>query len=122
LVFAALENVKDHVPVGASFSVDFTWVDEGMQVLIKDNGIETANRAASAIAEVAGEQIDTSYGVQDDLDALVKPITGASITAMRERAALYGGAVEVASVPGVGFTVSAIFPQLRNLAGTAEIK
>ncbi len=122
LVFDALENVKDHVPAGSSVSVDFTWVDEGMQVLIKDNGIETANRAAATIAEIAGEQADTSYSIQDDLEALVKPITGASITAMRERAALYGGAVEVASVPGVGFTVSAIFPQLRNLAGIDEVR
>ena len=120
LVFDALENIKDHVPAGASVSVDFTWVEEGMQILIKDNGIETTNRAKNAVAEAAGETVDTSYEMQDDLEALVQPIIGPSITAMRERAALYGGAVEVTKVPGVGFTVSAIFPQLRNLAGVAE--
>jgi signal transduction histidine kinase len=119
LVFDALENVKDHAPIGSSVSVDFTWVGEGLQVLVKDNGIETSNRASRAVAEVMGATLDTSYSAEEDLDALVKPIIGASITAMRERAALYGGAVEVASVPGVGFTVSAIFPQLRDLAGTS---
>ena len=117
LVFDALENVKDHVPAGASVSIDFSWVGEGLQVLVKDNGIEVANRTATAIAEASGVTVDTSYSISADLDALVKPIVGASITAMRERAALYGGAVEVTKVPGVGFTVSAIFPQLRNLAG-----
>jgi hypothetical protein len=121
LVFDALENVKDHAPVGSSVTVDFSWVGEGLQVLVKDNGIETANRATKAVAEVLGSPLDTSYTPEEDLDALVKPIVGASITAMRERAALYGGAVEVASVPGVGFTVSAIFPQLRDLAGVRNV-
>ena len=117
LVFDALENVKDHAPVGSSVTVDFTWVGEGLQILVKDNGIETANRAAKAVADVLGNRPDSGYTAEEDLEALVRPIIGASITAMRERAALYGGAVEVASVPGVGFTVSAIFPQLRDLAG-----
>jgi signal transduction histidine kinase len=36
---------------------------------------------------------------------------------MRERASLYGGSIEAARVPGVGFTVSAIFPHLKSLAG-----
>ena len=120
LVFDALENVKDHVPSGSSVSVDFSWVGEGMQVLIKDNGIEVANRAAKTLAEAVGEPAESGYSPEDDLNALVKPIIGPSITAMRERAALYGGAVEVTKVPGVGFTVSAIFPQLRNLAGTNQ--
>ena len=120
LVFDALENVKDHAPAGSSVSVDFSWVGEGLQILVKDNGIETTNRAAQAVAEAAGESIDTSYAADEDLDALVKPITGPSITAMRERAALYGGAIDVTRVPGVGFTVSAIFPQLRNLAGDSQ--
>ena len=57
------------------------------------------------------------YTAADDLKSLVEPISGASLTGMRERAALYGGRVEATRVPGVGFTVSAIFPNLRELAG-----
>jgi signal transduction histidine kinase len=79
---------------------------------VKDNGIEFANRAVSL-----DELTDTGYTVAEDLQALVKPIRGASLTAMRERAALYGGSIEATRVPGVGFTVSAIFPNLRELAG-----
>ena len=44
---------------------------------------------------------------------------GPGFTAMRERAAIYGGSVEVTKVPGVGFTVSAIFPRLREFAAIA---
>lgn len=120
LVFDALENVKEHAPTGSSVSVDFSWVGEGLQILVKDNGIETKNRAARAAAESSGQAIDTDYTVDEDFEALVKPITGPSITAMRERAALYGGAIDATRVPGVGFTVSAIFPQLRNLAGDSQ--
>jgi signal transduction histidine kinase len=114
LVFDALENIKQHTPVGTDVTVDFSWVEDGMQVLVKDNGIEVSNRG---LVELQLE--DTSYTVEDDLKALVEPITGPGFTAMRERAAIYGGSVEVTKVPGVGFTVSAIFPRLREYAAIA---
>jgi signal transduction histidine kinase len=114
LVFDALENIKQHTPVGTDVTVDFSWVEDGMQVLIKDNGIEVTNRG---LAELQLE--DVGYTVEDDLKALVEPISGPGFTAMRERAAIYGGSVEVTKVPGVGFTVSAIFPRLREFAAIA---
>ena len=114
LVFDALENIKKHTPVGTDVTVDFSWVEDGMQVLVKDNGIEVANRG---LAELSLE--DLSYTAEDDIKALVEPISGPGFTAMRERAAIYGGSVEVTKVPGVGFTVSAIFPRLREFAAIA---
>jgi signal transduction histidine kinase len=113
IVFDALENVKKHCMVGTDVSVDFSWVDEGMQVLIKDNGVEVSRRA-----QVALELEDSGYTADDDAKALVETIRGAGLTAMRERASLYGGSIEATRVPGVGFTVSAIFPHLKSLAGT----
>jgi signal transduction histidine kinase len=114
LVFDALENIKQHTPVGTDVTVDFSWVEDGLQVLVKDNGIEVSNRSlANLESEVSG------YTAEDDLKALVEPITGPGFTAMRERAAIYGGSVEVNKVPGVGFTVSAIFPRLREFAAIA---
>lgn len=110
IVYEALENVRDHVPTGASISIDFSWVQPGLQVLVKDNGLEYRNRQLAA----AGE--DTSYGLEEDLRALTQPVVGASISAMRERAALYGGAIEATRVPGVGFTISAIFADIQNRA------
>lgn len=107
IAFDALENVKQHCPVGTDVSIDFSWVDVGMQLLVKDNGIEVANRA---------DLVLEGYSVDEDYRALVEPISGVNVTSMRERAALYGGSVEVIRVPGVGFTVSAIFPRLYEIA------
>lgn len=114
LVFDALENIKQHTPVGTDVTVDFSWVEDGLQVLVKDNGIEVSNRGLADI-----ELEEAGYTVEDDLKALVEPISGPGFTAMRERAAIYGGSVEVTKVPGVGFTVSAIFPRLREFAAIA---
>jgi signal transduction histidine kinase len=110
IVFDALENVKQNCPIGTDVSIDLSWVEDGMQVLIKDNGIEVANRELVA---VTGEE--SGYTAEEDLQALTEPIVGKGITAMRERAALYAGSVEATKVPGVGFTVSAIFPHLKSL-------
>ena len=109
IIFDAFENVNKHCQVGTSISLDFSWVNDGLQVLIKDNGIEFLNRSLTPL----GEDLP-AYSSEDDLKSLVEPITGAGITSMRERAALYGGSVEATRVPGVGFTVSVIFPNLRT--------
>ena len=113
IVFDALENVKKHCVVGTDVSIDFSWVSEGMQVLIKDNGVEAQRRNVATL-----DDLESGYTAEDDVRALVETIKGAGLTAMRERAALYGGSIEATRVPGVGFTVSAIFPHLRALAGT----
>ncbi|MEN9956836.1 MAG: hypothetical protein RIR46_444, partial [Actinomycetota bacterium] len=100
--------------VGTDVTVDFSWVEDGLQVLVKDNGIEVSNRG---LVDIELEEV--GYTAEDDLKALVEPISGPGFTAMRERAAIYGGSVEVTKVPGVGFTVSAIFPRLREFAAIA---
>ena len=80
--------------------------------MIKDNGVEALRRS-----QVNLDLEDFGYTAEDDARALVETIRGAGLMAMRERAALYGGGIEATRVPGVGFTVSAIFPHLRSLAG-----
>lgn len=112
IAFDALENVKEHCPVGTDVTIDFSWVADGMQLLVKDNGIEVANRDAAFFE---------GYNSDEDYRALVEPISGVNVTAMKERAALYEGSVEVTRVPGVGFTVSAIFPHIRKLAPGSRI-
>ncbi len=104
IVFDALANVRKHVDSGADVTVDFSWTPNGLQVLVKDNGVEFSNRNKS--------EPNSGYSAEDDRKALVETITGADLTAMRERAALYGGSIEATRVPGVGFTLSAIFPNL----------
>ena len=105
IVFEALENVRHHAVPGTAIDVDFSWQDSHLQVLIKDNGEEQRNRAQGQIGQ---------YSFAEDLEALTERPTGAGLTEMVERAKLYGGTVEFARVPGVGFTVSAIFPDIRK--------
>ena len=108
IAFDALENIRQHAPVGTDVSVEFSWTEIGMQLLIKDNGVEIANRGLSI------EQL--AYSIEEDRRALTETISGAGITAMAERAALYEGSIEATRVPGVGFTVSAIFANLKDSA------
>ena len=113
IVFEAFENIIRHVPRGSTVSVDLGWIEDGLQILIKDNGVETQNKQATDILDSAV----TSYSIEDDIRSLVQPINGLGLTAMQERAEIYGGRVEAVQVPGVGFTISAIFPMMRTLGG-----
>ncbi len=111
IVFEALDNVKKHAPLGSDISVSFLWVENGLQVLVKDNGIETSNRQKIALGELVVE-----YEAEDDLEALVSEFDGATLAALRDRARIYNGRIEATKVPGVGFTLSAIFPDLQALS------
>jgi signal transduction histidine kinase len=111
IVFEALDNVKKHAPLGSDISVSFLWVENGLQVLVKDNGIETSNRQKIALGELVVE-----YEAEDDLEALVREFDGATLAALRDRARIYNGRIEATKVPGVGFTLSAIFPDLQALS------
>jgi signal transduction histidine kinase len=108
IVFDALENIRKHTPVETDATVDFSWTEEGLQILVKDNGVEMRNRGLSLE--------DLAYTIEEDRRALTETILGAGLTAMSERARIYGGTVEASRVPGVGFTVSAIFPHLKTSA------
>jgi signal transduction histidine kinase len=111
IIFEALDNVKKNAVAGTSVTVDLFWTASGLQVLVKDNGIETSNRK-SGIPLGSG-----SYTAEEDLDSLIEIVDGATIRVLRERAALYEGSIEASRTPGVGFTLSAIFPNLKATAG-----
>lgn len=111
IVFESLQNVKKHAPIGTQISVDFLWVEDGLQILIKDNGVETNNRQKAAIGEIV-----EGYSANEDFDSLVEEFDGATLAALRDRAAIYKGRIEATKVAGVGFTLSAIFPNLKSLA------
>lgn len=111
IVFEALQNVRKHAPVGTEVGVDFLWVEDGLQVLVKDNGIEVANRQKQSLGEVI-----EGYDANEDFETLVSEFDGATLAALRDRAAIYKGRIEATRVAGVGFTLSAIFPNLKSLA------
>jgi signal transduction histidine kinase len=108
---SSLANALKHGGLGTEARVSFAWTQDGLQMLIDDDGIRAAaRRDSSSNDEVAAR---TAYTIDDDLKALSESIAGAGITQMRERAQLFGGVFNAGTVPGLGFSVSAVFPSLR---------
>lgn len=107
----SLSNALTYGGVGTSVKVTSTWTEEGLQLLVDDDGIATAARR-NGLDPTQSAQSRT-YTFEDDLHALTAVIVGPGISEMRERAALFGGILNAYTVPGVGFSVSAVFPALR---------
>jgi len=107
----ALCNTLTHGGPGTEARVSFAWTRDGLQLLVDDDGIRAAaRRDGGDAAEIARR---TAYTIDDDLKALSQSIAGAGLTQMRERARLFGGVFNAGTVPGLGFSVSAVFPSLR---------
>lgn len=108
---SALANALTHGGVGTAALISFTWTQDGLQLLVDDDGIRAAARREGADeGDIAAR---TAYTIDDDLKSLSGSLTGAGLTQMRERAQAFGGVFSARTVPGVGFSVSAIFPALR---------
>ncbi|CAB4626211.1 unannotated protein [freshwater metagenome] len=105
IIFEALLNAKRHNPKGTKATIEISWLENGFQVLVKDNGVEVERKSA-----LGANGMPLPYDVEDDIDSLLEKVTGPGITAMRERAESFGGSLEVQRAVGVGFTVSATFP------------
>ncbi|MEY2849275.1 MAG: hypothetical protein RI885_1942 [Actinomycetota bacterium] len=111
IVEEALANALQFGGVGTDVVVSFTWTDRGLQVLVDDDGVlADARRSGLDPSEISQQR---RYSVQDDLNSLVEVVSGEGITEMRARADAFGGVFAAYSVPGVGFSVSAIFPAVR---------
>lgn len=107
----ALSNALEFGGVGTEVRVTYTWTDEGLQLKVDDDGVRASHRREGLDPNKESQQ--RVYSVEDDLDALTEAATGPGITEMRERAALFGGVFSATSVPGVGFSISAVFPTLK---------
>ena len=107
----ALTNALRHGGEGTEVKVVFTWTDEAFQLVVDDDGIRSASRRDGLDPNEISRQ--GGYELDDDLMALTGVVSGAGITAMRERTELFGGVFTANVVPGVGFTVSASFPALK---------
>jgi signal transduction histidine kinase len=107
----SLSNALTYGGNGTEVTVTQTWTDEGFQLLVDDDGTRNAAKRQGIDPYKAAQE--RTYTFEDDLSALTETVVGPGITEMRERAALFGGILNAYSVPGVGFSVSAIFPALR---------
>ncbi len=106
----ALSNTLSYGGPGTQARVSFTWGDDGLHVRVDDDGIRASARRDGLDPNDASV---VGYTIDDDLAALTVEPTGRGITDMRSRAELYGGILSASTVPGVGFSLSAVFPALR---------
>lgn len=107
----ALANALTYGGIGTDVRVSFTWTAEGLQMLVDDDGVQAAARRDGLDQSELAQQ--RRYTFQDDLNALTEEVAGEGLTEMRERTVAYSGVFNAYAVPGVGFSVSAIFPALR---------
>jgi signal transduction histidine kinase len=115
----ALENALAHGGEGTSVSVSFAWGDT-LEIVVSDDGARAAARREGLDPdEVARER---SVTAEDDLAALTQTHIGRGMTEMRERAELYGGVLNTTVTPGVGFTVTAVFPAVRTHNGIEGVR
>ena len=120
IVQQSLENSLAHGGAGTHARVSFTWHPTGLEVLVDDDGARaTARREGLDPDEVARSRATTQ---DSELAALTQPMIGRGITEMRERAELYGGVFNATVNPGVGFTVTAIFPALHEHNGIDGVR
>ena len=105
IVSESLSNVRQHAPANTGIDVDFIWTDVALQILIKDNGEETQRINLNS---------SKGYSVAEDQQALTQRPTGVGLSSLEELVRLYDATIEFARVPGVGFKVSAAFPNVSK--------
>jgi signal transduction histidine kinase len=116
----ALGNALAHGGVGTEARVAFVWTADGLEVRVDDDGARVAAARDGQDPDLAAQQ--RPYSQDDDLASLVEEPTGRGITEMRERTEIYGGVFRASTMPGVGFSVSAIFPALAYHNGVHGVK
>lgn len=109
----ALANALTYGGPGTEVRVNFTWSTDGLHVRVDDDGIRAAARREGLDPN---DPAAVGYTIDDDLKALTSEPSGRGIREMRARAELYGGILSASTVPGVGFSLSVVFPALRSPA------
>ncbi len=116
----ALRNSLTHGGLGTVARVGIRWSDEGLQLLVEDDGERAAARRAGLDPDQAAQQ--RAYTAEDDLAALTDVPYGRGLTEMRERTRMFGGVFTVARSAGVGFSVSAHLPALLHHNGVHGVR
>lgn len=106
----SLANTLSYGGPGTEARVSFTWSNDGLHVKVDDDGLRASARREGLDPNDASV---VGYTIDDDLKALTDEPSGRGIREMRSRAELYGGLLTATTVPGVGFSLSVVFPALR---------
>jgi signal transduction histidine kinase len=107
----ALSNSLKYGGDGTEVRVAFTWTNSGLAVQVDDDGFRNAVLQRGLAPDEAAAEL--AYGVEEDLRALTQEIAGPGIQEMRARAEVFGGTLSAAETPGVGFSITAVFPSIR---------
>ena len=107
----ALSNSLKYGGDGTEVRVLFAWTNAGLAVQVDDNGFRNAVLQRGLSPDDAAAEL--AYGVEEDLRALTQEIAGPGIQEMRARTELFGGTLTAAETPGVGFSITAVFPSIR---------
>lgn len=107
----SLSNALKYGGDGTRVTVTFTWTDVGFQLKVDDDGVRSKQRRDGLDPNEMSRT--RQHLVDEDLQALTGSITGAGITEMRERTELFGGVFTATVLPGVGFSITASFPNLK---------
>lgn len=106
----ALANALQYGGEGTEVRVGLTWSEQALHVSVDDDGL----RARARRAGISDDQLTAQgYSIADDVAALTTSVTGEGLRELRARAELFGGIVSATTVPGVGFSLSVVFPALR---------
>ena len=106
----ALANALQYGGEGTEVRVGLTWSEQALHVSVDDDGL----RARARRAGISDDELTAQgYSIADDVAALTTSVTGEGLRELRARAELFGGIVSATTVPGVGFSLSVVFPALR---------
>lgn len=106
----ALANALQYGGEGTEVRVGLTWSEQALHVRVDDDGL----RARARRAGISDDELTAQgYAIDDDVAALTTSVTGEGLRELRARAELFGGIVSATTVPGVGFSLSVVFPALR---------
>ncbi len=120
ILHEALANALAHGGDGTEARVSLAWTERGLELRIDDDGVRAAARRRGRDPDLEAQRRD--YSAEDDLAALTDEPAGRGMTEMRERAEIFGGVFHAGAVPGVGFSVSAIFPTIADHNGIHGVK
>jgi signal transduction histidine kinase len=115
-----LTNALEFGGEGTEATVTLTWTEDSLRIAVDDDGVRAASRREGLDPNEVSRQ--RAYDETGHMEALTGVNSGLGIAEMRDRAELFGGVFAAQPVPGVGFSVSVVFPGLRYNNGVHSVK
>jgi signal transduction histidine kinase len=109
IVQEALTNTRKHGGPDAGASVRLTYFDDGLGLLVEDDGRGTRHTGSGPGKNGTGKNGTGKDGAGGD-DLVAADGLGHGLIGMRERVGMVGGTLDAGPRPGGGFRISALLP------------